>query len=68
MTNTYQTTVEYNEDFDEYYVVLPEELVERLAWEEGDVVEWLINKDGTVLVERVDEFYGDEENDEPEEV
>ena len=56
MTSTYQTTVEYNEDFDEYYVVLPEDLIERLAWEDGDVVEWHINKDGTVLLERVDDY------------
>jgi len=66
MTKTYETTVEYNEDFDEYYITLPDELIESLAWDEGDVVEWHMNKDGTVLVERVDEFFESEQNDEDE--
>jgi bifunctional DNA-binding transcriptional regulator/antitoxin component of YhaV-PrlF toxin-antitoxin module len=63
MTNkVYESTVEYNDDFGEYYVTLPEELLESLGWEEGDIVEWHVNKDGTALVERVDEFF--EEKDE----
>lgn len=58
-TKVYQSTVEYNEDFDEYYLTIPDELLENLGWDEGDVLEWHMNKDGTVLLERVDEeFYG----------
>lgn len=60
----YETTVEYNEDFDEYYMTLPDELTGLVGWEEGDVVEWKINKDGSVLLEKVDEFFDEsEEND-----
>lgn len=60
----YETTVEYNDDFREYFVTLPEELLESIGWEEGDVVEWSVNKDGTVLVQRVDgEFEDDREED-----
>lgn len=66
MNKTYETTVEYNEDFDEYYITLPDELIGSLGWDEGDVVEWHVNKDGTVLVERVDEFFEGEQNDEDE--
>jgi bifunctional DNA-binding transcriptional regulator/antitoxin component of YhaV-PrlF toxin-antitoxin module len=58
----YTSTIEYNDDFGEYYVTLPDELLESLGWEEGDIVEWHMNKDGTALVERVDEFF--EEKDE----
>ena len=61
--NTYQTTVEYNEDFDEYYVTIPDELIDRLGWEEGDVVDWHLNKDGTVMLTLVDGFEEDEEDE-----
>lgn len=58
MTKVYESTVEYNEDFGEYYVTLPDDLLESLGWDEGDVLEWHTNKDGTVLVERVDVEFG----------
>ena len=61
MTKVYETTVEFNEDFKEYYVTFPDELLESLGWEEGDVLEWHTNKDGTVLVERIDDFGGSDE-------
>jgi bifunctional DNA-binding transcriptional regulator/antitoxin component of YhaV-PrlF toxin-antitoxin module len=56
MSKVYETTVEYNDDFNEYCLTFPDELLESLGWEEGDVLEWHTNKDGTVLVERVDDF------------
>lgn len=63
-TKVYQSTVEYNEDFDEYYLTIPDELLENLGWDEGDVLEWHTNKDGTVLLERVDEeFYGETDDE-----
>ena len=57
MSKVYQSTVEFDEDFKEYYVTLPDELLDSLGWEEGDIVEWHTNKDGTVLIERVDEYF-----------
>jgi AbrB family looped-hinge helix DNA binding protein len=63
MTNIFESTVEYNDDFGEYYLTIPEEIIDRLGWEEGDVLEFIINKDGTVLLERQEEFFG-EDNDE----
>jgi bifunctional DNA-binding transcriptional regulator/antitoxin component of YhaV-PrlF toxin-antitoxin module len=64
MHKVYETTVEYNDDFQEYFVTLPEDLLESVGWEEGDVLEWSVNKDGTILVERVDEeFANDREED-----
>lgn len=63
-TKTYQSTVEYNEDFDEYYITFPEELIDSLGWEDGDVVEWHMNKDGSAMIERIDEeFYGGTEDE-----
>lgn len=62
MSKVFQATVEYNDDFDEYFLTFPDELLESLGWEEGDVLDWHVNKDGTVLVERVDEFFDGEED------
>lgn len=61
MTNIYESTVEYNDDFDEYYITFPEEMIDRLGWEQGDVLEWVINKDGSVLLQRQEEFFEDGE-------
>lgn len=61
MTKVYETTVEYDDDFNEYRMAIPDELLENLGWEEGDVLEWHTNKDGTVLVERIDDFGGSDE-------
>jgi bifunctional DNA-binding transcriptional regulator/antitoxin component of YhaV-PrlF toxin-antitoxin module len=55
----YESTVEYNDDYDEYYVTIPEELRDSTGWEEGDVLSWSVNKDGTVLIERTEEFGDD---------
>jgi hypothetical protein len=60
----YESTVEYNEDFDEYYLVIPDELVQSVGWEEGNVVEWRLNKDGSVSLEKIDEFFDGNEEDE----
>lgn len=64
MKKIFETTVEYNEDFDEYFLTLPDELLTNLGWEQGDMVEWRLNSDGTVLLERVDQEYYGEVNDE----
>jgi hypothetical protein len=59
----YESTVEYNDDYDEYNITIPEELLDSTGWEEGDVLSWILNKDGTVLLERIEEF-GDSEDGE----
>jgi len=61
VNNVFESTVEHNDDFDEYYITFPDEMIDRLGWEEGDVLEWIINKDGTVILQRSEEFFGDEE-------
>ena len=64
MTKIFESTVEYNDDFGEYFITLPEELIQSVGWEEGDVLEWRVNKDGTVVLERIDkEFFGGSDND-----
>ena len=32
--------LEYNEDLDEYFIVIPESMLKRLDWEEGDMLDY----------------------------
>jgi bifunctional DNA-binding transcriptional regulator/antitoxin component of YhaV-PrlF toxin-antitoxin module len=32
--------LEYNEDLDEYFIVIPESMLAKLDWEEGDMLEY----------------------------
>lgn len=64
MKKIFESTIEHNEDFDEYFLTIPDELLDSLGWEESDVLEWHVNSDGTILLERVDaEYYGETEDE-----
>jgi bifunctional DNA-binding transcriptional regulator/antitoxin component of YhaV-PrlF toxin-antitoxin module len=39
--------LEYNEDLDEYFIVIPESMLKRLTWEEGDMLDY--DQDDEVL-------------------
>ena len=39
---------------DEHFFTLPEELVEKLSWKEGDEVEYVDNGDGSFLIKKVE--------------
>lgn len=43
-----QCTVEVNEDGD-YYIIIPDELIEELGWKINDLIEWTIEGDRIVL-------------------
>lgn len=65
MTKTYQIPVEENEEGDAI-LNLPDEVLAEVGWREGDLLEWIDNKDGSftlkkretqfVLVETVQTF------------
>lgn len=44
--------IEKDSTNDEYFFTLPEELVEKLSWKEGDVVEYIDNKDGSFTIKK----------------
>lgn len=46
--SNYTLEVEQSSDGD-YYIVLPDEIIEDLGWEEGDVLEWQVRGNGFVL-------------------
>jgi len=39
--------VEHNEHSDEYYIILPKELLDQVGWVAGDQIKWKINKNGS---------------------
>ena len=42
--------LEIQEDNDgELFIVFPEELIEELGWEEGDILDWKMKGEGIVL-------------------
>lgn len=51
MTCTLQ--VEQNEITGEYYFILPEKLLKKMKWKEGDDIEWINNMDGSFSLKKV---------------
>lgn len=35
-----EVELEYNEDLDEYFIVIPESMIRKLDWEEGDMLDY----------------------------
>ena len=50
---TYTLKVEQNEITGEYYFILPKKLLKRMNWQEGDNIEWISNKDGSITLKKV---------------
>jgi hypothetical protein len=36
----------------EYFLTLPDDLLDKLSWTEGDCLEWVDNKDGTLSLHK----------------
>lgn len=51
--STYTVKVEYNENTDEYYIILPPSLLKKMNWKKGDQLEWIINKDKSITIKKV---------------
>jgi antitoxin component of MazEF toxin-antitoxin module len=47
---TYTLKVEHNELSDEYYVILPQELLNQVGWVEGDNIKWKPQKNGSFIL------------------
>jgi hypothetical protein len=47
---TYTLKVEHNELTDEYYVLLPQELLTQMSWVEGDNIRWKSQKNGSFIL------------------
>ena len=49
---SYTLKVEYNENTDEYYVILPQKLLEEVGWKAGDQLKFTKRKDGSLIVKK----------------
>jgi len=49
---TYTLKVEYNKNTDEYYIILPKELLNQVGWSAGDNIKWKKNKDGSFTLSK----------------
>jgi len=45
----YTLTVQYNETSDEYYIILPPDLLKKMKWNTGDKIKWTQKKDSFIL-------------------
>jgi len=50
---SYSLTVQHNEVSDEYYIILPQSLLQELNWNEGDNIKWTTKKDGSIILTKV---------------
>jgi len=45
-------TVTLEEDGDDCILPLPQQLLNELGWQEGDMLEWIINDDDTITIKK----------------
>ena len=48
----YTVTLEEGED-EECILPLPDSILDELDWQEGDVLEWVVNDDNTITIHKV---------------
>ena len=48
MSSKYITEVKQYGDSEDYYIEIPEELLQELGWKEGDTINWEINDQGII--------------------
>lgn len=49
-------TVTLDEDGEDLILPLPDEVLDKLGWEDGCLIEWLVDEeDNTVIIRKVDE-------------
>ena len=46
-------TVTLEGDDDECILPLPDEILDELDWQEGDILEWVVNDDNTITIHKV---------------
>ena len=54
-THNTNYTVTLEEDGDDCILPLPDELLDELDWQEGDILDWIVNDDNTITIKKVDD-------------
>ena len=47
-------TVTLEEDGDDCILPLPDEILDQLDWQEGDMLDWIVNDDNTITIKKVE--------------
>ena len=48
--------IEIQQDIDgEFYIEIPEDIIDSLGWTVDDELEWVINEDGTIKLKKKEE-------------
>lgn len=50
---TWTTTVD-----DDGIITFPDDLMEKLGWKEGDILEWINNEDGSFTLKKSENYNG----------
>jgi bifunctional DNA-binding transcriptional regulator/antitoxin component of YhaV-PrlF toxin-antitoxin module len=45
--------LEYNEELDEYFIIIPETMLRNLDWNEGDMLDYEIVDDGVLSIFKI---------------
>jgi len=53
ITHNTSYTVTLEGDDDECILPLPDKLLDELDWQEGDILEWVVNDDNTITIHKV---------------
>jgi len=48
-------TVTLEEDGDECILPLPDSILDELDWQEGDILDWIVNDDNTITIKKVND-------------
>ena len=52
--NKYSVNIEQDDETGELLLPLPEQLLAKLGWEAGDTLKWDVQKDGSILLSKVE--------------
>ena len=50
----YTVTLEEGED-EECILPLPDHIIDALGWEDGDILDWIVNDDNTITIKKVEQ-------------
>ena len=48
-------TVTLEGDDEDCFLPLPDTLLDELGWQDGDVLDWIVNEDNTITIKKVDD-------------
>ena len=54
-THNTNYTVTLEGDDEDCFLPLPDEILDELDWQEGDILEWIVNPDNTITIKKVDD-------------